>query len=213
MTTSFIGTSTSDDRDPLSVDTGGKGPVQPWLPYLALPVQWTGHRLRRGSLVRKWSDELVNLSTFEASDTVSREITNRLACSSRRGYNHAAAPPRNRGLVRFCFYHSISALTCHYFIALTHYCYSIAQFTHMASLISIGRIVSVNFWSVVTALVCIVVSTVVANVLQQILFRKRNEPPVVFHWLPIIGSTVTYGIDPFKFIFQCKAKVCKHNTK
>jgi hypothetical protein len=36
----------------------------------------------------------------------------------------------------------------------------------------------------------------------------NNEPPVVFHWLPIIGSTVTYGIDPYKFFFAQQKKVC-----
>ncbi|KAL8736915.1 MAG: hypothetical protein Q9181_002211 [Wetmoreana brouardii] len=47
---------------------------------------------------------------------------------------------------------------------------------------------------------------VVSTVLQQTLFKNPNEPPVVFHWLPIIGSTVTYGIDPYKFFFDCQAK-------
>lgn len=44
------------------------------------------------------------------------------------------------------------------------------------------------------------------NVLQQILFKNPNEPPVVFHFLPVLGSTVTYGIDPFKFFFANKEK-------
>lgn len=48
---------------------------------------------------------------------------------------------------------------------------------------------------------------VVWTVLRQILFKNPNEPPVVFHWLPVIGSTVTYGIDPYKFFFDCQAKV------
>lgn len=47
----------------------------------------------------------------------------------------------------------------------------------------------------------------VLNVLKQILLRNPNEPPLVFHWLPIIGSTVTYGIDPYKFFFACREKV------
>ena len=48
---------------------------------------------------------------------------------------------------------------------------------------------------------------VILNVLSQLLFKNPNEPPVVFHWFPIIGSTVTYGIDPYKFFFDCRAKV------
>ncbi|KAF1997978.1 cytochrome P450 [Amniculicola lignicola CBS 123094] len=33
-----------------------------------------------------------------------------------------------------------------------------------------------------------------------------NEPPVVFHWIPIIGNTITYGMDPYGFFFRNKAK-------
>ena len=58
-----------------------------------------------------------------------------------------------------------------------------------------------------TAIVTFVVLSVVLNVLNQVLFKNPNEPPVVFHWLPIIGSTISYGIDPYKFFFECRAKV------
>ncbi|KAL4933602.1 cytochrome P450 [Aspergillus undulatus] len=47
---------------------------------------------------------------------------------------------------------------------------------------------------------------VVLNVLRQTLFKNPNEPPVVFHWFPLIGSTISYGIDPYKFFFDCRAK-------
>lgn len=77
----------------------------------------------------------------------------------------------------------------------------------MPSLSVFGSIVPIHAWSIVAALACILVTAVLANVLQQRLLRKSNEPPVVFHWLPVIGSTVTYGIDPFKFIFECQAQV------
>ncbi len=60
---------------------------------------------------------------------------------------------------------------------------------------------------IVAALAAFVVSTVLLNVLQQLLFKNPNEPPVVFHWFPVIGSTITYGIDPYKFFFDCRAKV------
>lgn len=49
---------------------------------------------------------------------------------------------------------------------------------------------------------------VIVNVLQQLFFRNPNEPPMVFHLFPVIGSSVTYGIDPYKFFFDCRAKVC-----
>ncbi len=45
------------------------------------------------------------------------------------------------------------------------------------------------------------------NVLNQVLFRNRNEPPVVFHWFPLIGSTITYGMDPPRFFKENRAKV------
>ncbi|KAL9051439.1 MAG: hypothetical protein Q9162_006008 [Coniocarpon cinnabarinum] len=47
---------------------------------------------------------------------------------------------------------------------------------------------------------------VVVNVLQQLMLRNPHEPPVVFHWFPFFGSTVWYGMDPFKFFFKCREK-------
>ncbi|KAJ9191064.1 hypothetical protein DTO164E3_9018 [Paecilomyces variotii] len=55
-------------------------------------------------------------------------------------------------------------------------------------------------------LVSFVALSVLVNVALQIFFKNPNEPPVVFHWFPIIGSTVSYGIDPFKFFFSCREK-------
>ncbi|KAI9717337.1 MAG: Sterol 14-alpha demethylase [Candelaria pacifica] len=52
----------------------------------------------------------------------------------------------------------------------------------------------------------LVVLTIVFNVLKQILFKNPNEPPVVFHWVPFIGNTITYGMEPYKFFFQCREK-------
>lgn len=51
------------------------------------------------------------------------------------------------------------------------------------------------------------VLSVVLNVLSQLLFRNPNEPPVVFHWFPILGNTIIYGMDPYGFFFDCRAKV------
>ncbi|KAL3493133.1 lanosterol 14-alpha-demethylase [Aspergillus germanicus] len=55
-------------------------------------------------------------------------------------------------------------------------------------------------------LLSLIVIAVVGNVLRQILFKNPNEPPVVFHWFPFVGSTISYGIDPYKFFFNCRAK-------
>ncbi|KAF2842974.1 lanosterol 14-alpha-demethylase [Patellaria atrata CBS 101060] len=59
---------------------------------------------------------------------------------------------------------------------------------------------------VVGSLASFFVLTIVLNVLRQLLFKNPNEPPVVFHWVPFIGSTITYGIDPYKFFFACREK-------
>ncbi|PFH53045.1 hypothetical protein AMATHDRAFT_38961 [Amanita thiersii Skay4041] len=48
---------------------------------------------------------------------------------------------------------------------------------------------------------------VILNVIWQwIRPRKPNEPPVVFHWLPIIGSAASYGNQPLDFFFKCREK-------
>lgn len=52
-----------------------------------------------------------------------------------------------------------------------------------------------------------VLAFVLVNVLSQILLpRDRSLPPLVFHWFPVIGSAVTYGMDPYKFFFECRKK-------
>lgn len=53
------------------------------------------------------------------------------------------------------------------------------------------------------------VLAVVLNVFQQLFLKNPNEPPLVFHWFPVIGSTITYGIDPYKFFFAQQKKVCR----
>ncbi|KAE9381668.1 eburicol 14 alpha-demethylase [Stipitochalara longipes BDJ] len=57
-----------------------------------------------------------------------------------------------------------------------------------------------------SAFAAFLVLAIVLNVLSQLLFKNPNEPPVVFHWVPIIGSTITYGIDPYRFFFENRAK-------
>jgi sterol 14alpha-demethylase len=53
----------------------------------------------------------------------------------------------------------------------------------------------------------VVILAVLLNVLKQILFSKKDEPPVVFHWFPFIGSAVSYGQEPTEFLKECQAKV------
>lgn len=59
---------------------------------------------------------------------------------------------------------------------------------------------------VLASIASFLVLAVTLNVLSQLLFRNPHEPPVVFHWFPIIGSTIYYGIDPYKFFFECREK-------
>ncbi|EAU33678.1 cytochrome P450 51 [Aspergillus terreus NIH2624] len=44
------------------------------------------------------------------------------------------------------------------------------------------------------------------NVIRQLLFQNKSEPPVVFHWIPFLGSTISYGIDPYAFFASCRQK-------
>ncbi|KZT52203.1 lanosterol 14-alpha-demethylase [Calocera cornea HHB12733] len=47
---------------------------------------------------------------------------------------------------------------------------------------------------------------IVLNVARQLFLRNPNEPPVVFHLVPFIGSAVAYGMDPYKFFFAMRDK-------
>ncbi|CAO1599009.1 Lanosterol 14-alpha-demethylase [Xanthoria calcicola] len=69
-----------------------------------------------------------------------------------------------------------------------------------------GSILSSKGLTVFTFATTFITVSILWTVFKQIFFKNPNEPPVVFHWVPIIGSTVTYGIDPYKFYFACQAK-------
>ncbi|KAJ7126748.1 lanosterol 14-alpha-demethylase [Mycena epipterygia] len=57
------------------------------------------------------------------------------------------------------------------------------------------------------ALINTPILAIVFNVLwQKIAPRKTSDPPVVFHWLPIIGSAIWYGNDPINFFQSCQEK-------
>lgn len=66
-----------------------------------------------------------------------------------------------------------------------------------------GQILCIAYYTTGLFLVSIVL-----NVIKQLVFYNRKEPPVVFHWIPFIGSTVAYGMDPYQFFFASRAKVC-----
>lgn len=60
---------------------------------------------------------------------------------------------------------------------------------------------------IVIAFLGFIAVSVALNVAQQILIKNPNEPPLVFHWIPFIGSTITYGMDPPTFFRENREKV------
>ncbi|KAG1744014.1 cytochrome P450 [Suillus paluster] len=51
------------------------------------------------------------------------------------------------------------------------------------------------------------VLTIVLHVLRQLIVpQDPSLPPEVFHWIPIMGSSITYGNDPLNFFFKCREK-------
>ncbi|CAG8203061.1 unnamed protein product [Penicillium nalgiovense] len=71
---------------------------------------------------------------------------------------------------------------------------------NLVSLVA-GQILCIAYYT--TGLVLV---SIVLNVIKQLVFYNRKEPPVVFHWVPFIGSTVAYGMDPYQFFFASRAK-------
>ena len=51
-----------------------------------------------------------------------------------------------------------------------------------------------------------VATAIAGNVIRQLAFYDRSGPPEVFSLVPMLGSTIGYGIDPFKFFFACHEK-------
>lgn len=58
-------------------------------------------------------------------------------------------------------------------------------------------------------LLSFIVLVVILNVLHQLIYKNPNEPPIVFHWVPFVGSTIGYGMDPYDFFFACRQKVLR----
>ena len=64
-----------------------------------------------------------------------------------------------------------------------------------------------NFIQFLAYAIVATVAFVSVHVLKQFLIHNKNEPPVIFHWLPYIGNVVSYGMDPVGFFFRCREKV------
>ncbi|KAJ5906101.1 uncharacterized protein N7473_003017 [Penicillium subrubescens] len=65
----------------------------------------------------------------------------------------------------------------------------------------IGQVLRISGYGIALVLI-----SVVLNVINQLFFYSGNEPPVVFHWFPILGSTISYGMDPYQFFLSCRRK-------
>lgn len=52
-------------------------------------------------------------------------------------------------------------------------------------------------------------AAIALNIVYQWSYRilNRTKPPLVFHWIPFLGSTISYGINPYNFFFSCQEKV------
>lgn len=58
-----------------------------------------------------------------------------------------------------------------------------------------------------------IAASILLNVFSQIFLKDKTAPPVVFHWVPFIGSTISYGMDPYSFFFESKEKVSYYNNR
>ncbi|KAI0635800.1 cytochrome P450 [Trametes polyzona] len=56
------------------------------------------------------------------------------------------------------------------------------------------------------ALINIPLISIVLNVLWQLLPRDKSQPPLVWHWIPFLGSAPAYGRDPVAFFRECREK-------
>lgn len=71
-----------------------------------------------------------------------------------------------------------------------------------------GGVSAASFQVLISSIsVSLVILAVLLNVLKQVLFKKKDEPPVVFHWFPFVGSAISYGQEPTQFLKECQAKV------
>lgn len=51
------------------------------------------------------------------------------------------------------------------------------------------------------------------SILIQLLPQRQSGPPKIFHWIPFVGSAISYGLDPYKFFSECRKKVQSDNRQ
>ncbi|CAI2019651.1 hypothetical protein SEUBUCD646_0H00680 [Saccharomyces eubayanus] len=53
----------------------------------------------------------------------------------------------------------------------------------------------------------VIIAPFIYNIVWQLLYSLRKDrPPLVFYWIPWVGSAVTYGMKPYEFFEQCQKK-------
>jgi sterol 14alpha-demethylase len=67
---------------------------------------------------------------------------------------------------------------------------------------------SLSVWAQILIVpIAFVALSIARHIINQLVFSNKDEPPLVFSWLPLIGSTIEYGQDPYKFYFKYQKKV------
>ncbi|PIL35698.1 cytochrome P450 [Ganoderma sinense ZZ0214-1] len=56
------------------------------------------------------------------------------------------------------------------------------------------------------ALINVPVLSIILNVLWQLIPGPKSQPPMVWHWIPFLGSAPSYGRDPIGFFRECREK-------
>ena len=74
--------------------------------------------------------------------------------------------------------------------------------------LSLASFEAMPMWQLVLVLtVGTIVLSIVLNVLYQVCVpQSKSLPPRVFHWVPVVGSAVSYGMNPYRFFFECREK-------
>ncbi len=66
------------------------------------------------------------------------------------------------------------------------------------------RFVVLSLWQQVAL---VLLAPFVANIAWQLYYKTRKDRvPVVFHWVPWLGSAVVYGMQPYDFFESCRAR-------
>ncbi|KAF2652068.1 14-alpha sterol demethylase [Lophiostoma macrostomum CBS 122681] len=56
-------------------------------------------------------------------------------------------------------------------------------------------------------LACVVLaSVIIVNVLKQLCLRRKDQPPLVIHWIPHFGNAISYGINPYRFLADSRKR-------